>query len=126
MTILKFINLKNQIISEYVEILEKKLPYLNSDHNIIIRTESLKEIISCVMRFPNIGQLPEGAITLLDESISYAASIGSKILTDDNIAYVVEGKTGIPKLFALQIMLFHMKKELGIRHLQNTFLIILL
>lgn len=89
--------LKNQTAFEYARVLSKKAPRLNARHRIIIPDSSLKEIISYAERFPALGQLPQSAIHLLDESISFSASKGLKVLTRDSIARVIEAKTGVPR-----------------------------
>jgi ATP-dependent Clp protease ATP-binding subunit ClpA len=90
------IPIKQQTPAEYVRILETALPRLNHEHNIIIPTSSLQEIVSYVERFPSLGQLPRSAISLLDESIAFAAATGRKELMGDGVAQVVASKTGIP------------------------------
>jgi ATP-dependent Clp protease ATP-binding subunit ClpC len=90
------IHLKNQKTSEQVAILQQALPLLNEQHRVITPTESLEEIVSYAERFPLFGQLPQSAIGLLDESISFTAAKGKRMLTSDLIAQVVAGKTGIP------------------------------
>ncbi|MDD4988922.1 MAG: AAA family ATPase [Candidatus Pacebacteria bacterium] len=90
------IQVKNQTSLEYAEILERALPHLNAEH-ILVSGTALKEIVAYVERFPKLGQLPRGAVSLLDESLAYAVSLGEKGLIDDIVASVVAGKTGIPK-----------------------------
>ncbi|MDD5050683.1 MAG: AAA family ATPase [Candidatus Pacebacteria bacterium] len=90
------IQVKNQTSLEYAQILERALPNLNGEH-ILVSATVLKEIVGFVERFPKLGQLPRGAVSLLDESLGFAVSLGKKELSDDIIASVVAGKTGIPK-----------------------------
>ncbi len=90
------ITVKEQNENECLHILEKTLPYLNQNKNIIIPTDSLKEIIFFVKRFPNLGQLPQSAISILDESIAQTVSSDQKVLTDNIVTQVISSKTGIP------------------------------
>lgn len=89
--------LKNQTAFEYARILTKVVPRLNERHHVIVPDESLQEVVSYTERFPMLGQLPQSAISLLDEAISCSASKGLTTLTQDTIASVVEVKTGVPK-----------------------------
>lgn len=89
--------LKNQTAFEYARVLSKKAPRLNARHRIIVPDSSLKEIVSYAERFPALGQLPQSAINLLDESISFSSSENRKVLTQDSIARVIEAKTGVPR-----------------------------
>ena len=89
--------LKNQTAFEYTRILSKKVPRLNASRRVIVPDNSLQEILSYAHRFPTLGQLPQSAIHLLDESIAFSASKNRKILTQDSVAHVVEAKTGIPR-----------------------------
>jgi ATP-dependent Clp protease ATP-binding subunit ClpA len=91
------ITLKNQTAEECVRILRHSVHHLNAHYNILVPTDELEEIVSYAERFPVLGQLPQSAISLLDESISYAGSTGKKVLRSEEIANVVAGKTGIPK-----------------------------
>jgi ATP-dependent Clp protease ATP-binding subunit ClpA len=91
------ITLKNQKASEQVAILQQELPQLNEQHHVIISTASLEEIVTHTERFPALGQLPKSSIGLLDESISFAAAKGKRMLNSQIISEVVAGKTGIPQ-----------------------------
>jgi len=89
--------LKNQSAFEYTRILARVLPRLNERQRIIVSDESLRDVISYTERFPALGQLPQSAISLLDEAISCSASGKHPVLTQDAIASVVEAKTSVPK-----------------------------
>jgi len=89
--------LKNQTAHAHARILARALPRLNVHHHIIVPDASLQEIISYAERYPLLGQLPQSAIALLDEALSYSASEKQTMLTQDAIASVVEMKTGVPK-----------------------------
>ncbi|MDP3645630.1 MAG: AAA family ATPase [bacterium] len=89
--------LKNQTAREYVHILSKKLSRLNMRHRVIVPDSRLEEIVSYTERFPSLGQSPQAAIHILDESLSFCASKNKKVLTQDSIAHIIEPKTGIPK-----------------------------
>ena len=91
------ITLKNQSAKEYARILSEKLPRLNARHRVIVPDDALNEVVAYTERFPTLGQLPQSAIHLLDESISFAATKNQKVLTPDAIAHVMEPKTGVPK-----------------------------
>jgi ATP-dependent Clp protease ATP-binding subunit ClpA len=91
------ITLKNQTSHENVRVLRQSVPRLNTQYKVLIPTEELQEIVSYAERFPVLGQMPQSAISLLDESISYAGAKGKKALYSEDIAHVVAGKTGIPK-----------------------------
>jgi ATP-dependent Clp protease ATP-binding subunit ClpC len=91
------ITLKNPNADECARILRNAVPHLNVQYRVLVRTEELEEIVEYAERFPVLGQLPQSAISLLDESISYAGAKGKKVLRSDDIAHVVAGKTGIPK-----------------------------
>ncbi len=91
------INLKGQSAGEHTRILSEKLPRLNARHRVIVPDESLQEIVAHTERFPTLGQMPQSAIHLLDESISYAASKSQRVLTREAISHVVAPKTGVPE-----------------------------
>ncbi|MFA6463421.1 MAG: AAA family ATPase [Candidatus Paceibacterota bacterium] len=91
------IAVKEQSMNDYVHILEKKLPYLNQTSHIIVPTETIKEIISLAKRFPNLGQLPQSGISILDESIAFAVSNEQKVLSENIVAGIISSKVGIPK-----------------------------
>ena len=93
----EIITLKNQTAHEHARILSEKLPRLNARHRVIVPDQALKEIVSYTERFPSLGQSPQAAIHLLDESIAFTASKSQRVLTQDSIAHVVEPKTGVPK-----------------------------
>ncbi|MCF7834303.1 MAG: AAA family ATPase [Candidatus Pacebacteria bacterium] len=90
------IQLKNQTKDDYVKILRNTLPKINQKHRVIIPTISLEDIVSYTERFPNLGQLPQSAISLLDESIALASANGKKALFEETISEVISSKTGIP------------------------------
>jgi ATP-dependent Clp protease ATP-binding subunit ClpC len=89
--------LKDQDAEDQVKILQKTVPHLNRLHAVRVHTDTLQEIVTHVERFPILGQLPRSAISLLDESISYAGAKGKSVLGSDEIMHVVASKTGIPK-----------------------------
>ena len=90
------IHLKNQSSSELTHILQQSVPHLNEQYRVIIPTDSLEEVVSYAERFPALGQLPQSAISLLDEVISFAGAKGKRMLNSELILQVVGGKTGIP------------------------------
>ena len=90
--------LKSQTAFEHARILAKLLPRLNERHRILTPDAALQEIVSYAERFPTLGQLPQSAITLLDETLSFCITRNQTVLTEDAIAAVVEAKTGIPKM----------------------------
>jgi ATP-dependent Clp protease ATP-binding subunit ClpA len=90
------IHLKNQSSSELTAILQQSVPHLNEQYRVIIPTDSLEEVVSYAERFPVLGQLPQSAISLLDEVISLAGAKGRRMLNSELILQVVGGKTGIP------------------------------
>ena len=89
--------LKNQTASEYTRMLSRKLPRLNARRRVVVPYTALREVVSYAERFPVLGQLPQSAIHLLDESISFSSLQNHKVLTQDAIAQVVEAKTGVPR-----------------------------
>ncbi len=91
------IALKEQSPAEHARILSRTLPQLNATHRVIVTDAALEEIVAFTGRFHALGQMPKSAIRILDESISYSASKGYKVLRSDAIASVMEAKTGIPK-----------------------------
>jgi ATP-dependent Clp protease ATP-binding subunit ClpC len=92
----EIITLKKQAAGECARILSEKLPRLNARHRIIVPDQALREIVTYTERFPTLGQSPQSAIHLLDESISFASSKNRKVLSQDSIAHVVAPKTGVP------------------------------
>lgn len=92
------LTLKNQLAEDQVRILRSSVARLNDLHHLIIPTNELEEVVRYAERFPVLGQLPRSAISLLDESISYAGTQGKKSLRHEEIAHVLAGKTGIPKI----------------------------
>ncbi|MEK7088755.1 MAG: AAA family ATPase [Patescibacteria group bacterium] len=92
------IRLKKQNNFEYVQILQSKMIQLNKNHQVIISSIVMQEIISYVERFPNLGQLPQAAISLMDEGIVLAKFMNKKVLTDEIISNIISSKIGIPKM----------------------------
>ncbi len=90
------IPLKEQSAIEYTMILRQVLPRLRG-HRLIVQNAALQDIVAFAARFPSMGQMPRSAIRLLDEALIFATSKGEKVLTQDAIAHVVEGKTGVPR-----------------------------
>lgn len=93
----EILNLKNQSPAEYTGILRGILPRFNREHRLVVGTDILRSLVNYAERFPVLGQLPRSAISLLDESLAAAATMGSRDLTEEIISTVVAGKTGIPK-----------------------------
>ncbi|PIR82140.1 hypothetical protein COU20_04040 [Candidatus Kaiserbacteria bacterium CG10_big_fil_rev_8_21_14_0_10_59_10] len=104
--------LKDQTAFEYQRILLKKIPALSAMHRVIVPDSALREIVAMVKRFPTLGQLPRAGIHLLDESISLCIAQERKIITTDQIAQVVEAKTGVPRT------LLTGRELRSVRHLQ--------
>ncbi|MEX2029229.1 MAG: AAA family ATPase, partial [Candidatus Paceibacterota bacterium] len=96
--IFEIVRLKKQNNFEQVKILESKLPQLNKDHNIIVSSIVMQDIISYVEKFPSLGHLPQAAISLLDEGIVLSKSLNKKILTEEIISSIISSKIGIPKM----------------------------
>lgn len=92
------IRLKEHNSFECVKILESKLERLNKEHNVIVPSTVVKSMISYVERFPALGQLPQAAISLMDEGIILARSLSKKVLTDEMISDIISSKIGIPKM----------------------------
>lgn len=107
------ITLKEQTAFEYSRIVRSKMPLLNAQHHVIVSDDAIDEIVSLAGRYPALGQMPRAAIHLLDESLSVCASRGASVLTQKEIAHVVETKTGIPKAHASRDALE------GVRHLED-------
>lgn len=91
------ITLKQQTPLEYRHILQAALPALNAEEHILVPTSTLREIIKYVERFPSLGSMPTAGIRLLDESISYVAGQGERVLRPEAAAHVVASKLGLPK-----------------------------
>jgi len=92
------VRLKKQNNLEYIQILQSKMIQLNKNHQVIVSSIVMQEIISYVERFPALGQLPQAAISLLDEGIVLAKSMNKKALTDEIISNIISIKIGIPKM----------------------------
>ncbi|PIR13100.1 hypothetical protein COV49_03300 [Candidatus Falkowbacteria bacterium CG11_big_fil_rev_8_21_14_0_20_39_10] len=92
----EIINLKNQPAEEQIKILSWCLKYIIPERRLKTSKENLELIVKRVQRFPTLGQMPAGAIKLLDESLSLAKLQNKKILTNKDIEAVVADKTGIP------------------------------
>ncbi len=90
------ITLKGQTTFEYERILYKKIPALNTQHHVIVPDAALREVVSFAQRFPVLGHMPRASVHLLDESLSLCALQHGKMLTQKEIAHVIEVKTGIP------------------------------
>ncbi|MBI5644855.1 ATP-dependent Clp protease ATP-binding subunit [Candidatus Kaiserbacteria bacterium] len=91
------LELKEQSAFEYRRILSKSLLHLNAEFRIIIPEAALDEVVSYATRFPTLGQMPQSAIRILDESIALSAARARTHLESDVIANVIETKTGVPK-----------------------------
>ncbi len=92
------VRLKKQNNFEQIQILESKLAQLNKDHKIIVSSIVMQDIISYVEKFPSLGQLPQAAISLMDEGIVFTKSMDKKVLTDQIISNIISSKIGIPKM----------------------------
>jgi ATP-dependent Clp protease ATP-binding subunit ClpA len=92
------VRLKKQNNFEQIQILESKLAQLNKDHKIIVSSVVMQDIIAYVEKFPSLGQLPQAAISLMDEGIVLTKSINKKSLTDEIISNIISSKIGIPKM----------------------------
>ncbi len=92
------VRLKKQNNFEQIQILESKLAQLNKDHKIVVSSIVMQDIIAYVEKFPSLGQLPQAAISLMDEGIVLAKSINKKVLTDEIISNIISSKIGIPKM----------------------------
>lgn len=92
------VRLKKQNSFEQVQILESKLTQLNKDHKIVVSSIVMQDIISYVEKFPSLGQLPQAAISLMDEGIVLTKSMNKKMLTDEIISDIISSKIGIPKM----------------------------
>lgn len=93
----EMIMLKKQSAAEYVRVLRNALPYLNEVHQVMVPTTSLEEVIAYIERFPKLGQLPQAAIGVLDESISLSVAKRRTIVRGDVVTEVVADKVGIPQ-----------------------------
>ncbi|MDO8659216.1 MAG: AAA family ATPase [Candidatus Parcubacteria bacterium] len=92
------VRLKKQNNFEQIQILESKLAQLNKDHKIVVSSIVMQDIIAYVEKFPSLGQLPQVAISLMDEGIVLAKSMNKKMLTDEIISNIISSKIGIPKM----------------------------
>ncbi|HAS80633.1 MAG: ATPase with chaperone activity, ATP-binding subunit [Candidatus Nomurabacteria bacterium GW2011_GWE1_32_28] len=92
------VRFKKQSNLEQIQILESKLAQLNKDHKIIVSSIVMQDIITYVEKFPSLGQLPQAAISIMDEGIVLAKSINKKNLTDEMISDIISSKIGIPKM----------------------------
>ena len=92
------VRLKKQNNFEQIQILESKLAQLNKDHKIVVSSIVMQDIISYVEKFPSLGQLPQAAISLMDEGIVLTKSMNKKMLTDEIISDIISSKIGIPKM----------------------------
>jgi ATP-dependent Clp protease ATP-binding subunit ClpA len=90
------IHLKNQEQLELVDVLKYWLSKFNKNNKITVKNQELKAIVNLSERFASLGQLPQSAIKILDESLSAATSLGLQVLTSDQILKVVSDKTGVP------------------------------
>jgi len=92
------VRLKKQNNSEQIQILESKLAQLNREPKIIVSSIVMQDIIGYVEKFPSLGQLPQAAISLMDEGIVLAKSMNKKVLNDEIISNIISSKIGIPKM----------------------------
>ncbi len=86
----EILNLKNQPLAQQLEILKFHLKKLKS--RVAVSESVVESIIKFVERFPSLGQLPDGAIKLLDESLSIARGK----LTEAEVQRVVSDKVNVP------------------------------
>ncbi len=93
----EIVALKKQRTFEHRMILVNMLARLNARERVIVPDTSLQSVVEYAERYPGLGQMPQSAIRLLDESIAQCAAKGLRVLREDSIAEVVEAKTGVPK-----------------------------
>lgn len=91
------ITLKHQDAFEHERILRAKMPKLNAERKIIVPDDTITETVSLAKRYPTLGHMPRAAIHLLDESLSLCATEHTRMLAPEEVARVVESKTGIPR-----------------------------
>lgn len=92
------VRLKKQNNFEQIQILESKLAQLNKNHKIVVSSIVMQDIIAYVEKFPSLGQLPQAAISLMDEGIVLTKSINKRVLTDEIISNIISSKIGVPKM----------------------------
>lgn len=78
-----------------LRILQSKIPVLEKIHNIYI---TIPTIISCVelsQRYIHNRMLPDSAVSLLEDTCSWAQSNGVNVITNDHVAKILSIQTNI-------------------------------
>ena len=88
------VNLKNQPFDEQVAIL--KFILSKSKKTVTVPDTTLELIIKYAERFAVLGQLPNAAIKILDESIAYAGMQKLQTVPEEAVQLIIADKTGIP------------------------------
>lgn len=79
-----------------VLVLEDLSRKTESRQRVLITLEAIKTAVALAQRYIHLGQLPDKAIDLLDESAVYAARSGHKILSKNDVEVVMSSKTNVP------------------------------
>ncbi len=90
------IQISNQSREEQLAILKESYTRLSNATDPKIEDSLLNIIISLVERFSSLGNLPAGAVAILDEILAHARSKKSEFVSEEDVYRVVSDKTGVP------------------------------
>jgi len=82
--------------SEAIQILSYEALGLEKTYKVTITYNAIKRSVYLAKRYLRDSLLPKSALDLMREAVSYAKSVGKKIVTEEMIIDLVEAKTRIP------------------------------
>jgi len=89
-------SLSTQAHSEQLTILKQKAALFTKKQEIKIEETTLELILKLVERFSVLGQLPSGAVAILDESLALGRNKKRSLISEEEIYRVVSDKINIP------------------------------
>lgn len=81
---------------ESLELLELRVPYLESKNKIFFSYQALEEIINYCEKFLPAFPFPEKALDVLDEVAVYVSSLKEKVVLSKHVAKIISEKSQIP------------------------------
>ena len=90
------INLKESDGAETEQIITALSPAFEKEYGIAIRPEAIKEICKLSKKINSDKKMPLRAIHMLDESLAFAKSAGSKTVGAAEVKEIFAEKTGVP------------------------------
>jgi ATP-dependent Clp protease ATP-binding subunit ClpA len=82
-------------VDNIIEYIEEEVEYLESQKNLLFNYQSIKKIAESASRYFSEGSLTDKSIDILNEVSSFCVSKKRNFVTENDVAEVVEQKTGI-------------------------------